>query len=109
MSDDLISRRALYERVTTLETQALDHVRKLIEKDDEETKAKWKIWSAILIERTAFKHDVYDAPSAQRTGQWIRNDNGTYYCSCCKTWITAEQGLYARYCLYCGAQMKVEK
>lgn len=71
MSDDLISRRALYERAATLEAQALDYVGKLIERDGDEYSTEWKIWSAILAERTAFKHDVFDAPSAQRTGRWI--------------------------------------
>lgn len=65
MSDDLISRRALYDKAATLEAQALDYVGKLIERDGEETSVEWRIWSAILTERTAFKHDVYDAPSAQ--------------------------------------------
>lgn len=90
MSDDLISRRALYDKAATLEAQALDYVGKLIERDGEETSVEWRIWSAILTERTAFKHDVFDAPSAQpntptdaptdtptdtttaqRTGRWI--------------------------------------
>ena len=59
----LIDRQALYERAATLEAQALDYVGKLIEQDGDETSTKWRIWSAILAERTAFKHDVYDAPS----------------------------------------------
>ena len=62
---DLISRQALYDKAATLEAQALDYVGKLIERDGEETSVEWRIWSAILVERTAFKHDVYDAPSAQ--------------------------------------------
>ena len=41
-------------------------------------------------------------------GHWIRNDNGTYSCSECKSWIPNEQHYYARYCLFCGAQMEVE-
>ena len=112
MSDDLISRRALYERAATLEAQALDYVGKLIERDGEETKAKWKIWSAILIERTAFKRDVYDAPSAQRTGRWIWDDEG-YHCTECFYHAynaTGEimTGEY-KFCPNCGAQMEVEE
>ena len=38
-------------------------------------------------------------------GHWIRNDNGTYSCSECKSWIPNEQHYYARYCLFCGAKM----
>jgi len=43
-------------------------------------------------------------------GRWIKNDNGTYSCSECHSWIPNEQHHYARYCLYCGAIMnEVEK
>ena len=42
----------------------------------------------------------------QRKGEWIRNDNGTYSCSVCQSWIPEEQHNYARYCLYCGAEMR---
>lgn len=38
-------------------------------------------------------------------GHWIRNNNGTYSCSECKSWIPNEQHYYARYCLFCGAKM----
>lgn len=41
-------------------------------------------------------------------GKWIRNDNGTYSCSLCQSWIPEEQHCYARYCLYCGADMREE-
>jgi len=40
-----------------------------------------------------------------RHGRWIRNDNGTYSCSECKSWIPNEQHYYARHCLFCGAKM----
>ena len=39
-------------------------------------------------------------------GEWIRNDNGTYSCSLCQSWVPKEQYCYARYCLYCGADMR---
>lgn len=42
-------------------------------------------------------------------GKWIRNDNGTYSCSLCQSWIPEEQHCYARYCLYCGADMQGEE
>jgi predicted SprT family Zn-dependent metalloprotease len=51
-------------------------------------------------------------PSAepeQKKGEWIKNDNGTYSCSVCQSWIPKEQHCYARYCLYCGADMRGEK
>ena len=39
-------------------------------------------------------------------GEWIENDNGTYSCSLCQSWIPKEQYYYARYCLHCGADMR---
>lgn len=50
-------------------------------------------------------------PSAQpeqKKGRWFRNDNGTYTCSVCQSWIPEEQHYYARYCLHCGADMRGE-
>ena len=48
-------------------------------------------------------------PSVQperKKGRWVQNDNGTYSCSLCQSWIPEEQYCYARYCLYCGAKME---
>lgn len=74
---DLIERKPLYERAVRLETEALDYASKLIEKGrvGEVTSEDWRIWSAVLAERTAFKHDVFDAPSAE---------SHTIYCKDCK-------------------------
>ena len=44
-----------------------------------------------------------------RHGHWVRNDNGTYSCSECQSWIPNEQHYYARYCLFCGAKMDGER
>lgn len=38
-------------------------------------------------------------------GRWIKNDNGTWSCGRCHSWIPDEQHYYARFCLYCGAKM----
>ena len=40
-----------------------------------------------------------------RHGWWIKNDNGTWSCERCHSWIPDEQHYYARFCLYCGAKM----
>jgi len=42
-----------------------------------------------------------------RNGHWVKNDNGTFSCSECHSWVPNEQHYYARYCLYCGAKMEV--
>lgn len=42
----------------------------------------------------------------EKKGKWRKNDNGTYSCSFCQTWIPNEQHYYANYCLYCGAEME---
>ena len=39
---------------------------------------------------------------------WKKNDNGTYSCERCQSWIPEEQRHYANWCLYCGADMKEE-
>ena len=44
--------------------------------------------------------------SERKKGKWIRNDNGTWSCSKCSSWIPDEQHYYANYCLYCGAEMR---
>lgn len=48
-------------------------------------------------------------PAKRKTGKWIQNDNGTYSCSLCHSWIPEEQYYYANYCLYCGADMRGDK
>ena len=61
----LIDADPLYEKACNLEARALDYVGKLNERDGDEPSDEWKVWNVILIERTAFKHDVFDAPTAQ--------------------------------------------
>lgn len=38
--------------------------------------------------------------------EWVLNDNGTWSCNYCKSWIPDEQRFYANWCLYCGAKME---
>lgn len=47
--------------------------------------------------------------SERKKGKWIQNDNGTYSCNLCQSWIPEEQYYYARFCLYCGAGMRCEQ
>lgn len=65
----LVDADNLYEKACDLEAQALSYVGKI--GNDESKLEEWKIWSAILAERTAFKHDVYDAPTIEPGPQWI--------------------------------------
>lgn len=52
----LVDGEALYKKSVELEQQAMSYVKA---RDGEE----WKMWAAILTERTAFKFDVVDAPT----------------------------------------------
>ena len=64
---------------------------------------EYKTFCGIPIEEAARIVQEYNAEP--KTGKWIRNDNGTYSCCVCQSWIPEEQHGYARYCLYCGAKM----
>lgn len=50
--------------------------------------------------------DINDLPSAHTEGEWVQNDNGTYSCNLCHSWLAKEHVYYARYCPFCGARMK---
>lgn len=110
----LIDADAMYERARSLEAQALDYVGKLIERDGDEVSVEWKIWSAILAERTAFKHDVFDAPTIEerKTGHWINaypdiepNPMFMYgICSICGCEQSISNKL--KFCPDCGARME---
>lgn len=45
----------------------------------------------------------------QKKGKWVKNEDGTWSCSLCHSWISYDQHYYARYCLYCGAKMEEEE
>lgn len=38
--------------------------------------------------------------------EWVLNDNRTWFCKNCKSWIPDEQRYYANWCIYCGAKME---
>lgn len=48
----------------------------------------------------------YEEDPEQKKGKWMKNDNGTYSCDKCHSWIPNEQHYYARYCIYCGIKME---
>lgn len=115
----LIDADALYERACELEAQALEYVGKIIH--DDEKIEEWRKWSAILNERTAFKHDVYDAPTIEperKKGEWLKEDlsgyltpggNSIYHCSeCGHTEGPWPHPRLTNFCPSCGADMRGE-
>ena len=54
--------------------------------------------------------DIEDFPPADVRpvvrSHWKKNDNGTYSCERCHSWIPEEQRYYANWCLYCAADMR---
>lgn len=72
----LIDADALYEKAASLEAQALNYVEKLMGRNGDMASTERMIWTAILAERTAFKHDVFDAPTIKR-GRWVIEMEGT--------------------------------
>ena len=85
-----IDANALYERTAEWEASALEYVEKLkrtpLEEMDADEMDEWRRWTAILGERSAFKHDVADAPTAdvveiKKEGEWEMFDliSSAYY------------------------------
>ena len=101
---DYISKKSLYEKTAEWESKALEQV-VLHAKDSDPT--EWKRWSTILTERTAFKHDVMDAPAADvvpvRHGEWIYHQEASwkYECPFCGSYFPGDWN----YCADCGAAM----
>ena len=118
---------ALYEQTAEWEARALAVVENLNSKPLEEMDAneltEWRKWSCILNERSAFKHDVADAPIADVRenvrGEWIihETENDRYddmICPFCKKSYTVDAyriddiGFTAddfNFCPNCGAEM----
>lgn len=69
------------------------------------------VWDASGLETANVVENVLDTiPPADvrpvKRGRWKKNDNGTYSCERCHSWIPEEQWHYANWCLYCGADMR---
>lgn len=106
--NDLISRRALYDKCVGLEQEAL----KMVQNANDKTEKL--IWNAILNERSAFKFSVADAPASlsnpsvkqkPKKGQWIVHDYALgrerYECSECGGRCNLEYD----YCPNCASEM----
>ena len=71
----LIDADELYERTAEWEAQAEAYIENLnrtpLDEMTEDEKSEWRRWTAIMGERTAFKHDVADAPTIEAEPRWI--------------------------------------
>lgn len=70
-------------------------------------KQRTKSYSTMMlyeIEEMIDEAPTIDAEPVKH-GRWIDNNNKTWSCSICQSWIPDEQHSYARYCLHCGAKM----
>lgn len=93
---------ALYERTAEWEASALAYIEKLNQKPfaemNEDELANCRMWTAILGERSAFKHDVADAPTADvvevvrcKDCRHRKFEDGSYICDL-DTWDFHELG-----------------
>lgn len=105
----LIDADKLYEKFSDFEAQAFDEVGKLTPEKDE---IEWHRWNAILAERTAFKHDVADAPTVEaepiRHGHWEdKYGDGDWHCSVCGAIVEKDEQNRHNWnrCYHCGAKM----
>lgn len=103
-----IDAEKFYKQTAELEAEALAYVKKLDPRKDYE---KWIRWTVVLTERTAFKHDVADAPTIDaepvKHGKWIDPAaEDCYRCSVCEEYTLMEMPrLLYHYCPHCGADM----
>ena len=94
--------------------EAVDNLKCGVKIDDYVTRpAKVKILKIDKEKRKEIKDALNMAINAlseptedTRVGEWVKNENGTYSCSECQTWLPEEQRHYVRYCLHCGAKMR---
>lgn len=81
----LIDADVLYESTAEWEASAFAKIEELnrtpLEEMDDVEKALWRKWTAILNERTAFKQDVFDAPTIESCKYW---DSESSFCALSK-------------------------
>ena len=109
----LIDADVLLEKFADLEATALDMCRRHMYDDD---LTMWRRWSVILVERTAYKYDAFNAPTIDavpaKHGKWINRWSGCgsvwleQSCSECGLTFEDEPHEY-KYCPNCGAKMDV--
>lgn len=101
--------KVITEKITF---QMEDNIVKAVQKYDISVN-KTELHKALMYDRRQYTQGFEDGKKyaeaeSIRHGHWIRNDNGTYSCSECHSWIPNEQHHYARYCIFCGARMDGE-
>lgn len=101
MSDDLISRQEALDAIGKVADELYENIKK-------GATFPQRQWFDGMAHAQSILEDLPSAQPERKKGEWIRNDNGTYSCSVCQSWIPEEQHYYARYCLYCGADMRGE-
>lgn len=110
----MIDGDALYEKTAEWEAQAFAYIEELnrtpLEEMTVEERAEWRRWTAILGERSAFLHDVADAPTIEpKHGRWIKKDGDFWECSECGQRIFSmskqDKEEFYKWCGRCGARM----
>ena len=111
----LIDAELLYKNFAKLESDAFT---KMLSIDPERNREDWLMWNAVLNERTAFKHDVKDAPAVDarlnKYAYWVHVDDGGYCSECyCDMPMFENFGEYeyieSKFCPACGATMVDEE
>jgi hypothetical protein len=99
----LIDADELYEKTAKWEAQALHMVEVTMHDED---KTEWRRWSAVLTERSAFKHDIADAPTIElperKKGTWGA-DGECPFCGYLRQWDDDN------FCANCGADLRGEQ
>lgn len=99
---EYIDKGALYDKTAEWEASALAYIEQLnrtpLEEMDEDEKAEWRRWTAILGERSAFKFDVADAPTIDAI-EVVRCKDCKHYGDdhfCCYPWCTTLEDFCSR-------------
>ena len=106
----LIDADTIYEQTAEWEAQALEQVNKYNYKDSRE---EWIWWSAVLTERTAFKYDIFNAPTIEAVpvlkGKNLKEGwSSLFECSkcgesCSDTYVLDHNVI--NFCPHCGAKI----
>ena len=110
-TDDLISRQAAMDALWKALYEYEGKTEKQFQESEDLDVRDWMAHRIFVQNMNDIdRHTILNLPPIEpKRGKWIRNDNGTYSCSVCHSWIPEEQHHYARFCLYCGSDMRGEE